>query len=45
MNKPLLEVDGIDFSDCPLPIDNMYALQTFEDKISGDHNYKNQLVS
>lgn len=37
-----MEVDSVDFSDCPLPIDD---LQTFEDRISGDHSYKNQLVS
>jgi len=44
-NKPVMEVDSVDFSDCPLPIDNIYDLQTFEDKISGDQSYKNQMVS
>ncbi|XP_029342129.1 uncharacterized protein LOC100573725 [Acyrthosiphon pisum] len=43
-NKPVMEVNGVDFSDCPLPINNIYDLQTFEDKISGDQSYKNQLV-
>lgn len=44
-NKPAMEVDNVDFSDCPLPIDNIYDLQTFEDKISGDQSYKSRLVS
>eukprot|EP00102_Acyrthosiphon_pisum_P019491 XP_016656701.1 PREDICTED: uncharacterized protein LOC107882615 [Acyrthosiphon pisum] len=44
-NKPVMEVNSVDFSDCPLPIDNTYDLQTFEDKISGDQSYKNQLIT
>lgn len=46
LSKNVMNIDNVvDFSDCPLPIDNIYDLQTFEDKISGDQNYKNQLVS
>lgn len=44
-NKTMMEDNSVDFSDCPLPIDNIYDLQIFEDKISGDQSYKNQLVS
>jgi len=33
-----MEVDSVDFSDCPLPIDNIYDSQTFEDKISDDQS-------
>lgn len=39
------ELNRLDFADCPLPIDNMVDLNTLDDKISGDHNFKNQLVS
>ncbi|CAH1732122.1 unnamed protein product [Aphis gossypii] len=45
LNNNVMNIDNaVDFSDCPLPIDNIYDLQTFEDKISGDQNYKNQLI-
>jgi len=37
--------DGIDLTDCPLPINNSIDLTTLEDKISGDQDFKNQLVS
>lgn len=31
-------------NDCPLPIDNITDLQTFEDKIAGDGEFKTCLV-
>lgn len=34
-----------DLSNCPLPINNIIDLTTLEDKISGDQDFKNQLVS
>jgi len=33
-----------DLTDCPLPIDNITDLNTLEDKISGDKNFRNKLV-
>jgi len=33
-----------DFHDCPLPLDNNIDLNTIEDKISGDHQFKSRLV-
>jgi len=33
-----------DLTDCPLPIDNIIDLNTLEDKISGDKNFRNKLV-
>jgi len=37
--------DCMDLTDCPLPINNNIDLTTLEDKISGDQDFKNQLVS
>lgn len=37
--------NSIDLTDCPLPINNNIDLCTLEDKISGDQDFKNQLVS
>lgn len=37
--------DGMDLTDCPFPINNNIDLTTLEDKISGDQDFKNQLVS
>ncbi|CAI6364179.1 unnamed protein product [Macrosiphum euphorbiae] len=34
-----------DLTDCPLPIDNITDLNTLEDKISGDKNFRNKLVN
>jgi len=36
---------SIDLSNYPLPINNIIELTTLEDKISGDQDFKNQLVS
>ena len=36
---------SIDLTNCPLPINNNIDLTIFEDKISGDQDFKNQLVS
>lgn len=33
-----------DFHDCPLPLDNIIDLNTVEDKIAGDHQFKSLLV-
>ena len=33
-----------DLTDCPLPIDNITDLNTLEDKISGDKNFRDKLV-
>ena len=44
-NKPVMEANSVNISDFPLPVNNIIDLQTFEDKISGDQSYKNQLVS
>jgi len=33
-----------DFHDCPLPLDNNIDLNTVEDKIAGDHQFKSCLV-
>lgn len=33
-----------DFYDCPLPLDNNIDLNTVEDKIAGDHQFKSRLV-
>lgn len=38
------ENNNIDLSNCPLPINNNIDLMTLEGKISGDHDFKNQLV-
>lgn len=37
--------NSIDLTDCPLPINNNIDLCTLEDKISGDQDFKNKLVS
>lgn len=33
-----------DMTDCQLPINNIIDLNTFEDKISGDKSFRNNLV-
>ncbi|XP_016664012.2 uncharacterized protein LOC107885091 [Acyrthosiphon pisum] len=34
-----------DFHDCPLPLDNNIDLNTIEDKIAGDHQFKSRLIN
>ncbi|XP_025407093.1 uncharacterized protein LOC112681044 [Sipha flava] len=34
-----------DYHDCPLPLDNIIDLNTVEDKIAGDHQFKSLLVN
>ncbi|XP_016657803.1 uncharacterized protein LOC100573507 isoform X1 [Acyrthosiphon pisum] len=44
-SKTLTESLFNDLTDCPLPIDNIIDLNTLEDKISGDKNFRNKLVN